>query len=112
MPYSAVPDTTHNTTYHLSGDNARVTHGNDNSTNVIIDNSLHQFTIWRKAVRESVAQVTDCDLILKKLDELEKHTDKKSALEVLGSIASVAAKYASLIPLIAKIGEWVHGLPA
>jgi hypothetical protein len=102
---------THNTTYNVSGDNARVTHGDDSSTNVIIDNSSHQFAAWRKTVLESDADAIDRDLILKKLDELEKRKDKKGALETLGTIASVATKYASLLSMIGKIGAWVHGLP-
>jgi len=112
VPTSVTHNATHNTTYNVNGDNARVTHGDDNSRNAIIGNSSHQFADWRKVVDQSDADAADRDLILKKLSDLENHKDKKSALETLSSIATVATKYASLVSLIGKIGAWVHGLPA
>jgi hypothetical protein len=97
--------------YNISGANSRVTNGNDNSTN-IIDNSTSQFSVFRDMIKKEVTLDVDRDEILKKLDELERSSNKRGGLEVLGKLASMAVKYAPLIAgLLPRLHQWVQALP-
>lgn len=99
----------HNTTYIVSGQNARVVHGSDSSTNTI-DRS-QQFADWKSEIATSGASGADLDTLLKRIDDLEKAKDKKTALDVFSSFCATASKYAPLIPMIGKIAAWCHGIP-
>ena len=99
--------TINNITYHLV--NSRVTHGDDNSVNIVNEKEL--FDRLASAISSAIEDVTERQEILEKLDELRHEKGKTDCLTKLTKFLSAAGTIAHVVaPFLPALTEKAAGL--
>jgi len=106
-PESPEPMTINNITYHLV--NSRVTHGDDNSVNILNEKEL--FDRLASVISGAVADVAERQEILERLDELRTEKSGTDYLTKLAKFVSAAGTIAQVIgPYLPALTEKVGAL--
>jgi hypothetical protein len=91
--------------YHISGDNSRVTHGADQSTNVIVTSSEQVFNVMREKIRASIPP-GEQESIIARLGSLEQAQGTPSFATRYADFIAVAANHMTVIaPFIPALAE-------